>query len=47
MGTLGTNLLPVNLPSKKEPPHPSPLLHKCVEEREIGAVVKQWDASIA
>jgi len=31
----------MNLQSKKEPPLPNPLLHKCVEEREIDAVVKQ------
>ncbi len=25
----------MNLPSRREPPHPGPLLHKCVEEREM------------
>jgi hypothetical protein len=40
-GTLGTTLLPVNLLSKKKPPHPGPLLHKCVEEREIDDVFKK------
>ncbi len=27
--------LSVNPPPKKEPPLPGPLLHKCVEEREM------------
>jgi hypothetical protein len=34
-------LLPMNLPSKKEPPLPNPLLHKCVEEREISKFAKK------
>jgi hypothetical protein len=34
--TVGWNEpLPMNLPSSKEPPLPVPLLHKCVEEREV------------
>jgi hypothetical protein len=31
----------MNLGSKKEPPLPNPLIHKCVEEREIGKVGKK------
>jgi hypothetical protein len=31
----------MNLPSNKEPPHPGPLLHKCVEEREMHEAVKK------
>jgi hypothetical protein len=30
----------MNFPSNKEPPLPGPLLHKCVEEREIYEDVK-------
>jgi hypothetical protein len=31
----------MNLPLKREPPLPNPLLHKCVEEREIDEVAKK------
>jgi hypothetical protein len=31
----GGGALTLNLPSNKQPPLPSPLLHKCVEEREM------------
>jgi hypothetical protein len=34
----------MNLPSKREPPLPNPLLHKCVEERERDKAARKRDA---
>jgi hypothetical protein len=41
------NLLPMNLPSKKQPPLPNPLLHKCVEEREKTGKVSLHEPAVS